>query len=68
MARKREQLGGVLTVKAKNPALANNGLGRGTLKIDDEKRGTGVPRLLYVARRPRSRVASSTTSAASSSR
>ncbi len=35
MARKREQLGGDLTVKVKDPALANNGLGRGTLKIDD---------------------------------
>ena len=35
-ARKREQLGDVLTVKVKDPALANGGLGRGTLgKIDD---------------------------------
>ena len=35
-ARKREQLGVGLTVKIKDPALANSGLGRGTLrKIDD---------------------------------
>ena len=35
-ARKREQLGGVLTVKVKDPALANGRLERGTLrKIDD---------------------------------
>jgi len=34
-ARKREQLGGALTVKVKDPALANDGLERGTLEIDD---------------------------------
>jgi len=34
-AKKREQLGDVLTVKVKDPALANNRLGRGTLKIDE---------------------------------
>jgi putative transposase len=35
-ARKREQRGDLLTVKVKDPALANGGLGQGTLrKIDD---------------------------------
>jgi len=35
-ARTREQLGGVLTVKVKDPALANDRLGRGTLgEIND---------------------------------
>jgi len=30
-----EQLGDALIVKVKDPALANNRLGRGTLKIDE---------------------------------
>jgi putative transposase len=35
-ARKREQLGGVLTVKVKDPALAKERLGRGTLRDINE--------------------------------